>query len=236
MPRPSLTYAIQLARRLHEEGQFSVLSRKLQYVAVYRENGKTGSLIPQKLATVTEQVVDPAPYLHAEIQKRRAIKIRFVAVDLPEDVRNSVPTLAVMEGPDRAVVLFQRDATYCIRRFGRVKELIHLYDGSFVTSDTSGVALSEAISAAMRLSTPSLEHASDPLHPEHFCYYCALELLLWWGKPSGDIRQRLTNMHAAKTPEYIMACSFRVPLAVIQRFFECSQYVRISHELNTTRV
>lgn len=236
MRRPSLTYAVQLARRLHEEGQFQVFTRKFQYVAVYTENNKTGALVPQKIAVANEQTVDPAPYLHAEILKRRAIKIRFVAVDLPEGVRNSVPTLAVMEGPDRAVVLFQRNARYCIRRFGRVKELIHLYDDGFVTSDTSGTALSEAISAAMRLSTPTLQQASNPLHPEHFCYYCALELLLWWGKPSGDIRKRLTDMHEAKTPEYIMACSFRVPLSVIQRFFDCGQYAQISYQLNTTQV
>ena len=227
----SLLSAVRLARELHSKFQFPVSSRNFQYSDQYAVDNTTGAISVIKVATLQEHAVDPINSLYNEVCSKRGITIQIRYVD----IRNNVPALSFMSSASSAVVLVQRNASRCVRRFGIVKELLHLYSPDYAVEDTSGMALARAISAAMRSDIPDIAHVEDALHPERFCSFLSVELMLPWG-PHGEVRRKLTDSHEEGATEHMMACMFRVPLSVMQRFFAQGYYVGLSHKLNTSRV
>ena len=218
--------AVSYARTLHRDLHFLYVKRVLVYDSKYvcEEDGSTR---PQKSSLECEYV-DPLPELIREIQTRRGLAVVVQNVDL------AVGVLAVARVVFGNVlqIRIQKSLTYCVKRFAVLKELLHYYDESLSSRDTSEEFLYEAICASMhcRFGRPDVY---AKIHVEELCYYAAIELLLFWGH-EGKGRDFLMELHGPqKMPEYFMACAFRTPLSIVQYFFEDnSRYAELSYALN----
>lgn len=169
---------------------------------------------------------DPIPFLVGEL-KKRGITVRILAVNVTVNVLG----LASLKGGNILEIRVRQNASFCVKRFAILKELIHYFKPEWYANDTSEKALYDSISQSSRCRSvwPGIV---TPLHIESFCYYCAIETLLWWGK-DGAARGSLADMHQSGVTEYVMACAFRVPLSVVQYFFEAdSRYAGVSNQLN----
>lgn len=86
------------------------------------------------------------------------------------------------------------------------------------------------IEAALKSLDPDIIDSPSPLHIENFCFFCAIEILLPWGK-AGDCRNVLLEYRAKNLQDLVIAQAFRVPLAVVQ-FISQSNYLEVSRKMN----
>ena len=171
--------------------------------------------------------VDPLPDLIKSLKSQRKLDVRIETMDLC----GGVTALAFMPISQQVVIRVQKQLSFCVKRFAILKELLHYVKDGLASKETTESSLDTSIIAAIECRS-QLAAPDRPLHPEAFCYYCAIETLLWWGN-RGIVRSKLTDMHQSRTPDMVMACAYRVPLYVIQFFFEDnSRYSGLSYLLN----
>ncbi len=217
--------AVGLARQLRRDLLFTDVSQELQYESSYRFDD-SGMLVPGKTENLDCSYVAPVSILAKAIMKRRNIAINF----FKSDVARNIAGMAVRNGTNSVDILTPTDASFCATRFARLKELIHQWDDAFLSMDTSARSLMLAIDAAMKSLDPDLIDSPSPLHIENFCFFCAMEILLPWGK-AGERRNVLLDYRARNIQDLVIARAFRVPLVVIQ-FISQSNYLEVSRKMN----
>ena len=180
MDKPlTLSDAVYLARKLHRELGFGEKKQTVKYETYSFD--KSGMLVSND-ASFTCSYVTPVVKLVQGIADRRKVGVQFF---ISRDFVN-LQGMAIRPGKKNVDVLVPYDATFCAARFAYVKELIHQWDDVYASKDTSARALVRVIESAMK--SLDSETIYDPLHIENFCFFCALEILLPWGR-NGEKRK-----------------------------------------------
>ena len=183
-------------------------------------------LVPGKTENLDCSYVAPVSILAKAIMNRRNITINFFS----SRVAQNTAGMSVRKGANTVDILTPGEASFCATRFARLKELIHQWDDAFLSTDTSAKSLMLAIDAALRSLDPDIIDSPSPLHIENFCFFCAIEILLPWGK-AGARRNVLVEYRARNLQDLVIARAFRVPLTVIQ-FISQSNYLEVSRKMN----
>ena len=217
----TLTNAIYLARTLHQQLCFGVQKQTVKFETYeFDENG----MLVAKSVSLPCEYVTPVPKLVQAIKRNRDVDVKFFK---SHDFVN-LQGMAVRPSGSKVDVIVPVKATFCMERFTYVKELVHQWDDSYASKDTTARALVRVIESAMRsLSADMIE---SPLHIENFCFFCALEILLPWGR-DGDKRKPLLDYRDKGLEDLVIAQAYRVPLTVIQ-FISQSNYLEVSRKMN----
>ena len=227
MPSRTFSEAVRLARTLSSELLVAVHPQKVVYPAKFVVDAKGTTKEVQ--ASLLCAYVDPVPGLIKKVEK--LLKVTVVVKTM--DLCSCVTGLSFLHDDQPILeVRVQKSASYCVKRFAVLKELLHYVKPELSSSLTTEDSLSHSIMSAMccRVPFPSIE---AEFHPEAFCYYCAIEMTLWWGK-NGAERRRLIEMHQNSSVTHeVMAVAYRAPLFVIQFFFEESYYSELSFAVNS---
>ena len=222
MDKPlTLSDAVYLARKLHRDLGFGEKKQTVKYETYSFD--KSGMLVSNG-NSFTCAYVTPVAQLVQGISARRNVKVQFFKSN---DFVN-LQGMAIRSSKSSVDVIVPKTATFCAERFAYVKELVHQWDDVYASKDTSARALVRVIESAMR--SLDVETIFDPLHIEKFCFFCALEILLPWGR-NGEKRKKLIEYRANGLPDLVIAQAYRVPLAVIQ-FISQSQYLDYSQKMN----
>lgn len=121
-----------------------------------------------------------------------------------------------------AIIQLAPQLTRCWQRFCITKELLHLYIGCVPAPIDANSCLK--LAHGSRFVLP--ENLKNGMDEETFCLYLAIEVLLPWSQ-----RMVLSDMkHNGDTPLQ-MATRYRVPVAIIEHYFDCG-YAEISFEAN----
>ena len=220
--------AIQLARKLHRTLRFPRIHNEVSFVEKFAVDEKTGLLKPSSIVKLQNDYVAPIKMLKAEVERRRGKRVEFLESKCLQKMRGFAPS-----SNDVIPVILKSEASFCVRRFAALKELIHNYDEQYCTSDTSPIAVLNAIESAILCARPGVHSDVAPLHVETFCYFCALEVLMPWGE-RGSLRRQVAEFRTLKTPDLVIAKLYRVPLTEVQKFFDShGRYVDISRNINT---
>lgn len=217
--------AVGLARQLRRELLFTDVKQTLPYESSYCID-ESGMLVPGKTESLDCSYVAPVSILAKAIMKRRNITINF----FKSNVAQNTAGMSVRKGANSVDILTSAGASFCATRFARLKELIHQWDDAFLSTDTSAKSLMLTIEAALKSLDPDIIDSPSPLHIENFCFFCALEILLPWGK-AGERRNVLVDYRAQNLQDLVIAQAFRVPLAVVQ-FISQSNYLEVSRKMN----
>lgn len=220
----SFPAAVGLARQLRRELLFTDVVQVLPYESSYRVDA-SGLLVPDKTSLKCSYVA-PVTLLAKEIMKRRGVTINFFC----SDVAKNVAGMSVRNGANSVDILTPSKASFCATRFARLKELVHQWDDAFLSIDMSAKSLMLTIDAAMKSLDPCIIDSPSPLHIENFCFFCAIETLLPWGK-SGNLRNVLVDYREKNLQDLVIAQAYRVPLAIIQ-FISQSNYLDVSRKMN----
>lgn len=215
--------AVGLARQLRRDLLFPDV-RQVLPIESYRVDA-SGLLIPDK-TSLNCSYAAPVSILAKAIMNRRNITIDF----FKSRVAQNTAGMSVRKGANTVDILTPAGASFCATRFARLKELIHQWDNAFLSTDTSAKSLMLTIEAALKSLDPDIIDSPSPLHIENFCFFCALEILLPWGK-AGDRRNVLVDYRAQNLQDLVIAQAFRVPLAVVQ-FISQSNYLEVSRKMN----
>lgn len=217
----TLTNAIYLARTLHQQLCFGVQKQTVKFETF--EFDTNGMLVANSVSLPCEYVT-PVPKLVQAIKCNRNVDVKFFkSLDFV-----NLQGMAVRPSGSKVDVIVPAKATFCMERFTYVKELVHQWDDSYASKDTTARALVHVIESAMR--SLGAETIYEPLHIENFCFFCALEILLPWGH-NGDDRKTLLDYRARGLPDMVIAQAYRVPLAVVQFLSQC-QYLELSQKTN----
>ncbi len=217
--------AVGLARQLRRELLFTDVKQTLPYESSYCID-ESGMLVPGKTESLDCSYVAPVSILAKAILNKNGVTINF----FKSSVAQNTAGMSVRKGANSVDILTAAGASFCVTRFARLKELIHQWDDAFLSMDTSARSLMLAIDAAMKSLDPDLIDSPSPLHIENFCFFCAMEILLPWGK-AGERRNVLLDYRARNIQDLVIARAFRVPLVVIQ-FISQSNYLEVSRKMN----
>jgi len=222
---PLLTFpaAVGLARQLRRELLFTDVKQVLPYESSYLVN-EEGMLVPGNTESLQCSYVAPISIMARAIMRKHGLDIRFVRSNVATDLAG----MSVRNGANGIDIITPASASFCATRFARLKELVHQWDGSFLSTDTTAKPLMLAIGAAMKSLDPEI--LDSPLHIENFCFFCAIEILLPWGN-AGDRRNILVDYRARGLEDMVIAQAYRVPLTVIQ-YISQSKYLEISRQTN----
>ena len=213
--------AVRLARKLHRELSFGEQGQTVNYETY--EFDRSGMLLSKGVSLDCAYITPVAKLVHA-IKSRRQVVVKFFKS--PDFV--NLQGMAVRPNGLKVDVIVPNDATFCAERFTYVKELVHQWEDAYASKETTAKALVRVIESAMRsLSADTIE---SPLHIENFCFFCALEILLPWGR-NGDKRKALLDYRDKGLEDLVIAQAYRVPLTVIQ-FISQSNYLEVSRKTN----
>ncbi len=216
--------AVGLARQLRRDLLFTDIPQVLQYESSYQFD-ISGMLVPSK-TRLTCSYVAPVSILANAIMRKNGVVINF----FKSSIARNIAGMSVRKGSNSVDILTPAGASFCATRFAQLKELIHQWNDSFLSTDTSPKSLMLTIEAAMKSLDPDIIDSPSPLHIENFCFFCAMEILLPWGN-AGDLRNVLLEYRAKNLPDLVIARAFRVPLVVIQ-FISQSNYLEVSRKMN----
>lgn len=223
MDQMPLTFsdAVRLARKLHRELCFGERSQTVKYETyAFAANG----MLVTKDVSLDCAYVTPVAKLVQAIKSNRKVDVKFFR---SPDFKN-LQGMAIRPGVSKVDVIVPDDTTFCVERFAYVKELVHQWEDAYASKDTTAKTLVRVIESAMRsLSADMIE---SPLHIENFCFFCALEILLPWGR-NGDKRKTLLGYRDKGLEDMVIAQAYRVPLTVIQ-FISQSNYLEVSRKMN----
>ena len=220
--------AVRLARTLSSELLISVHPQKVIYPAKFVVDAK--GTTKEVKASLLCSYVDPVPELIKKVEKLLNVTVVVKTMDLC----SCVTGLSFLHDNQPILeVRVQKSASYCVKRFAVLKELLHYVEPDLSSSHTTEDALSHSIMSAMccRAPFPLME---KEFHPEAFCYYCAIEMTLWWGN-GGTERRRLMEMRQNPSVTHaVIAVAYRAPLFVIQFFFDYNGcYSGLSFAMNS---
>jgi len=202
--------AVRTARQLDQKLSFPRVSQVV-VVATYRELENGDIVSSPDGDRLSCSYVDPICSLMDYVRRERGISFHVF------NSSKAINTLGLALQTDEHTVniLVPRDASFCLKRFAIVKEILHFLKPGLSSSEFSGKALFSLIEQASSCFSDEISTLVRELPPEVFCYLVAVEIFLLWSIRIQQIKIARDHRHS----DLVVAEMFRVPLIVIQEFF-----------------